>query len=94
MFRNRGAGKTKVKNGKHPRQKSGRPKQGNDLSNSTRRKILSDWLYDHLSCPFPTVEEMRKLSMATNLPFDKLSNWFTRTRLRFLKPCVAKPWMV
>lgn len=48
----------------------------------TQRTILLDWLRDHKSDPYPTIQEKNQLMLQTGLNRHQINNWFTNNRIR------------
>jgi hypothetical protein len=49
---------------------------------------LKDWLFQHLSHPYPSEDEKRELSGKTGLSVNQISNWFINARRRILQPMI------
>lgn len=46
------------------------------------RDILSAWFKDHVSNPYPKLQEKERLSIQTGLSLKKVENWFINERSR------------
>lgn len=50
------------------------------------RKILFNWLVEHLREPYPSEEEKLELARETGLSRTTVNNWFINARRRYVKP--------
>ncbi|ORZ06173.1 homeobox KN domain-domain-containing protein, partial [Lobosporangium transversale] len=48
--------------------------------------VLKSWLVQNAIHPYPTEEEKMRLSEATQLSMNQISNWFINARRRILQP--------
>ncbi|KAG0271357.1 hypothetical protein BGZ95_000844, partial [Linnemannia exigua] len=48
--------------------------------------VLKSWLVQNAIHPYPTEEEKMRLSEATKLSMNQISNWFINARRRILQP--------
>ncbi|KAF9934898.1 hypothetical protein FBU30_010165 [Linnemannia zychae] len=67
----------------------------NNLDSNRRRRgnlpksvtsVLKSWLVQNAIHPYPTEEEKMRLSEATQLSMNQISNWFINARRRILQP--------
>jgi hypothetical protein len=45
-------------------------------------KILFDWLLNHTTCPYPSLEEKVELMLASGLTIKQIDYWFSNARRR------------
>ncbi|KAF9434703.1 hypothetical protein BGZ76_007570 [Entomortierella beljakovae] len=52
--------------------------------------VLKSWLVQNATHPYPTEEEKTRLSEATQLSMNQISNWFINARRRILQPILVE----
>lgn len=45
--------------------------------------VLRDWLKQHASNPYPTIDEKHDLALQTNLTYEQVSNWYAILPISF-----------
>jgi hypothetical protein len=58
--------------------------KGNYILKKEEKEILKNWLFEHSSHPYPTMEEKKELLRKTRLTAAQLSIWLANGRQRFL----------
>ncbi|KAF9392572.1 hypothetical protein BGX21_010970 [Mortierella sp. AD011] len=56
----------------------------------TVTSVLKSWLVQNAIHPYPTEEEKMRLSEATQLSMNQISNWFINARRRILQPILVE----
>ena len=54
--------------------------------------VLKKWFHspEHITNPYPTLEEKRQLMMEAGITNTQLTNWFTNARKRIWKPLMSQ----
>jgi hypothetical protein len=53
------------------------------ICNSSKR-ILTEWLFENIESPYPSLEQKQDLSIRSNLSIEKISKWFVNERQKLL----------
>ncbi|KAG0212526.1 hypothetical protein BGX28_006124 [Mortierella sp. GBA30] len=79
---------TSNSNANHGALNPDRKRRGNLPKSVT--SVLKSWLVQNAIHPYPTEEEKMRLSEATQLSMNQISNWFINARRRILQPILVE----
>ena len=66
----------------NPPIKKKRKESKRTMFSDSQRTILLEWLSDHRSNPYPTIQEKKQLMNETGLNREQINVWFTNNRIR------------